>query len=129
MAYCTPEDVEILTGEPLDDEQEDYLNFWLDVIEVLIDNLIEKYGKDPASVTLTRKKMVSQLMGQVAMQQYQVNGYVVSYSEGSGDTQESETTIGGSIYRRISLVEPMYLDILGLKRLQLVSARITAHGR
>lgn len=124
MAYCTPEDISVITGEVYDGDKEDYLAFQLETIEILIDNLITDYGKDPAAVPLKAKKMVSQYMGAKAADLFQVDTTIISQSLASGDSSESETRVSaGSPESRFGYIEPIYLKILGLKPVQITSAR------
>lgn len=124
MAYCTPEDVSVVTGERYDEDQERYIEFWLDIIALTIDDLIEDYGKNPSDVPEDRKMMVSQLMGKNAAIAFQIDPDVVSSTLTSGDTSESESRVAsGSSYKRITYIEPIYLKILGLKSSKIVSIR------
>lgn len=123
MAYCTPEDVSEITGVVYDEKQTKALARWLDAIEIIIDDTIEAYGKEPALVSLARKKMVSEFMGEKAANAFGIDPTVVSQSLASGDTSESETRIAtDAIFSRITFMEPGYLKLLGLKNLQIVSA-------
>lgn len=124
MAYCTIEDISIFTGEVYDEDQEAYLNRWLRVFDILIDDLISDYGKDPLSISIERKNLVASMMGAVAANCYQIDPSVTSQSLTSGDTSESESRLASSTaYSRISRIEPIYLQTLGLKKIQITSAR------
>lgn len=124
MAYCTPEDVSVLTGEVYDGDKEDYLNFQLITIKILIDNLIRDYGRDPNTVDPEAKKIVSQYMGAKAADLFQVDTTIIQQSLASGDSSESETRVAaGSPESRFGYIEPIYLTILGLKPVQITSAR------
>lgn len=124
MSYATIEDVSILTGEIYEGDQEDYLKRWLRTFDILIDDLIESYGKDPLTVSVDRKNLVATMMGQVAAENFQRDSSVVSESLTSGDTSESQSRIaGGSTFSRISRIEPIYLKLLGLKNVPIANLR------
>ena len=128
MPYCTPEDVSVITGEVYEGDIEGYLEFWLEAIEIIIDDLIEGYQVEPQSVSLTRKKMVSQLMGAVAARYFQIDPTITSQSLASGDTSESESRLASSsAYGVISRIEPDYIKLLGLKKLHIVSIHTEVH--
>lgn len=125
MSYATPEDVSIITGEPYDGSQQDYLEWWLEVIDDIVDSLIESYNVDPSTVTERKKKRVATLMGAQAAYCYQIDPTITSQSLTSGDTSESESRLASNAaYSRISRVEPIYLTILGLRALQIASAPV-----
>lgn len=125
MPYATIEDVSVLTGTPYFGAEADYLEEWLDTIDIIIDDLITSYNVDPDTIQLRRKKKVAANMGAIAAQVYQIDPTVTSMSVTSGDTSESESRqVSGALHNRIVRIDPFYLKILGLKPVFVGSADI-----
>lgn len=116
MAYCTPDDVSQISGEPVDGDLETSLTIWLEIIATVIDEWLTNAGMKPEDVSDDKKKYVSMLMGQQALYTFGVDPTLVSFSETSGDTSESKTISSSNLSaQRFLGITPLYKLILGIK--------------